>query len=1055
MRYFSNLSLHLPARLCAVLFTCAVLLQGTGCDVPEETTPAATGPAPLAGGESAPTTQTQLAQESLNEPIASAPGALSQLGVRNYTYGYWMNGQRKAKEDASPEVLSFETGHYGFNLNMADFASAEFSRFEEPLSYVDALGAGTERMKSLQPAALEIELEARGKIFRAVSSKTGSSDSARPQVFTRMWESGRLAQRYDLLALDFEDESGQRLGVQGVLDVVAWPESLSFTAQLAPSLIYKDGWTQGVVDKGLCVIQKPWNVAHDRRLEHKTMTVEAWVKMPKELESGAWGYLLGKNKHEGHPGHFSFTYRHKSVTANMNFGGGGAGTRRIKQRGHAFKPDAWNHLALSYDGTAMHFYMNGQLQGSEVVEQERPLGDGELSLARRGGGSPILPAVFDQVRIWNRALTAQEIKAHARQPETMVSQQGLQYAENFDHYSKESIRPPIWQDVTMRIRLQAEEDAWEATQLVKGEWPLWESKTLHLNCDMTEQPVVQSELSIQVRSGEAANHPVAFDPLYNAYGVRVGRGQSKRSWNAGDPRKGGYDDYRITVENSGDEGAVAQLFFDLYDVAGITGATAMLCDPEGRPTGIPIQLSKNWHDPSIGQYIRCFTSLPVEPGTQDYLLRIAYGFYGSLPSASHAQLSLIGWGNHGRWDQLAIGTWGETICFDTDMSCVDVAITDVRMLMSRNGAEGKSWNWTDAGWGGDWLGIFDAAGKKLTTTEMKACYLSQGPCLTDVRFNGHYGAARQVAAQVDTSTLRTDDFARTFFKIRYEFDQDMPADKAWLFKIGRTGGSVSPKFAYGNAAGLIEELKVPVDLQIGQSLFEHIEPKGNAPWWAGFPGGHLVDGRDWGTGSRGLIVRSYRASLGGVTYDRPTFSTPVAQKPKSEGSNIDLLMTLPAGVERFQAGDTVEMEVEFITFHRQAEDYYGPNETYRQHLVEHPRSWKTIYREAASNALEVEVAGGELLSAYPIHIRATDAQIGIAINGGNGKVPLRIEGLPSAQGYVLHQIVDGQMLPLDQSVQGNDFWQTDYDQDSQTFRLTYNLPLDAGGVSRWVLTKQP
>ena len=210
-----------------------------------------------------------------------------------------------------------------------------------------------------------------------------------------------------------------------------------------------------------------------------------------------------------------------------------------------------------------------------------------------------------------------------------------------------------------------------------------------------------------------------------------------------------------------------------------------------------------------------------------------------------------------------------------------------------------------------------------------------------------------------------------------------------------------------------------------------------------------------GTGSRGLIVRSYKASFGGVVYDRPSFSTPVAQKPKSEGANIDLLMTPPVGVDRFQAGDYVEMEVEFITFHRNAEDYYGPNETYRQHLTEYPESWKTIYREAAGNTLDVQVVGGELLSSYPIHVRATEPQIDITINGGNGKVPLRIEGLPSVEGYALYQVVDDQMIPLDQSVQGNDFWQADYDQSSQTFRLIYNLPLDAGGVSRWLLRKLP
>ena len=47
---------------------------------------------------------------------------------------------------------------------------------------------------------------------------------------------------------------------------------------------------------------------------------------------------------------------------------------------------------------------------------------------------------------------------------------------------------------------------------------------------------------------------------------------------------------------------------------------------------------------------------------------------------------------------------------DVDMSCTDVAVTDVRMLMARAGEKGDMWNWTDAGWGGDWLGLKD--GKK-------------------------------------------------------------------------------------------------------------------------------------------------------------------------------------------------------------------------------------------------------------------------------------------------------------------------------------------------------
>lgn len=87
-------------------------------------------------------------------------------------------------------------------------------------------------------------------------------------------------------------------------------------------------------------------------------------------------------------------------------------------------------------------------------------------------------------------------------------------------------------------------------------------------------------------------------------------------------------------------------------------------------------------------YGRFFSFLPAKAGRRsEYRIRIPYGFYGTLPSASHSNLSLIGEGlflrfitlyslhisHHfvflqtwkgykkygGRWEQLAIGASGE------------------------------------------------------------------------------------------------------------------------------------------------------------------------------------------------------------------------------------------------------------------------------------------------------------------------------------------------------------------------------------------------------------
>ena len=53
-----------------------------------------------------------------------------------------------------------------------------------------------------------------------------------------------------------------------------------------------------------------------------------------------------------------------------------------------------------------------------------------------------------------------------------------------------------------------------------------------------------------------------------------------------------------------------------------------------------------------------------------------------------------------------------------------------------------------------------------------------------------------------------------------------------------------------------------------------------------------------------------------------------------------------------------------------------------------------------------------------------------------------------------HQLLfDGQLV--DQSVHGNDFWQTDFDAATQSWSLTYNLPITDNESHTIQLTKTP
>lgn len=970
------------------------------------------------------------------------------LDARDYSYGYWLNGFRKNKDDQSADVLCFETGHFGFALDLANLPQARFGRWnDKQAGYLGGLYTASSQITQLAPAELLIQLGSSERIFTAQRSVTGPLTVPRRLQDNRMWESGRYMQHYDMQHIALEDHAGNSISCDARLSIAVWPKSLTLTATITPELPFTDGPTIGLIGNGHNVVDAPVEISPPQSIDSETFTLETWVKVPRNPSRPNQGALLSMNGSDTDDGHIGFSIRNDRIDSSMNLGGGRQNRKTLREQKHRlFKLDEWCHLAISYDGDTMNFYVNGHLESSQTIGKARTPGPGTIKL----GGSTY--ATFDQVRFWNRALSLDEIEKHQAKPAELATNNGLEFEKTFDAPSDPPPLQYLWQNVNMRIQLKTDDQTWEVRSPTIETWEMGVTRELTLNCELVpdDASIKQTEIALTTADGKSV--PVTFEENLNTNVAEVKK--LKRTWKTGYTDIRNYDEFKVTVNNTADKNQSVPFMLYLRDVAQITGLCPMLCDADGNPTGIPVQLSKNWHYGKLGSYLRAYTLLPAKPGKTEYTLRIAYGFYGTLPSASHAQLSLVGYGGNGRWDQLAIGCWGETICFDVDRSCVDVAITDVRMLMARKGANGKKWAWTDAGWGGDWLQVSDAAGQRHHPAEFKTAYLAHGPCLTDVRYDGKYGAAREVDVSAKVQTLRTDDYARTFQKFRYTFDQEVSTKDAWLFKMGRTSNYAVPTIAYGNADGLIAKKDVPGTLKRGEHFIDQTTIEGNAPWWFSFPGAYKNPADDKGPGYRSLVIRGYKAVLSGKAYSKPTISVPVYQVLRDGAINLDLLLTAPKGVEAFLPGDTIEMDLEWITLHREADDYYGPNETYRQHLVQNPSSWKTTYREAIGNDLKIQVIGGQLINSYPIEIQAqTEQEIRVSIEGGVGAVPIQFDGLPSATGYTLYQVVDGKQTKLDQSVHGNDFWQVDYDATKNNYKFTYNLELDNLTTSHWIFKK--
>ena len=413
-------------------------------------------------------------------------------------------------------------------------------------------------------------------------------------------------------------------------------------------------------------------------------------------------------------------------------------------------------------------------------------------------------------------------------------------------------------------------------------------------------------------------------------------------------------------------------------------------------------------------------------------------------------------GHCARWEQLAVGCWGETFCMDVELDCVRNTITDIRALMCRNGGRGKCWSWTDAGWGGDWLHIQNRQGHKYLPIGLKTAYLSQGPCLTEVHYDAFYGSQREIDAQIRVRTCRVDDYARTFTKLTYKFNQDNMNHEVnlmtYFFMLGGGSDYATPNVAFGNAHdGLQEEQALP-RCPPGKILLLQTPLNGKGPWWIGFHTQTFQGNNDMGKAWRGLIIRSYRAKFGTTVVNSPSISLLSTPTKSSTHSNMALLIIPPKEITKFSKDDIVDLEVQLITIPLNRNHYYGPNLQFQQHLTHHPQSWQTALREAKGNDIQltnVEPSNTVVKQLYPLILELqNDVSVQFTIvsssstDGVIGALPIRFENLSNYHGYQLVQLVDKAQIPFEPNVHGNDFWQTDYNASTHKYNMTFNVPMD-------------
>jgi hypothetical protein len=609
-----------------------------------------------------------------------------------------------------------------------------------------------------------------------------------------------------------------------------------------------------------------------------------------------------------------------------------------------------------------------------------------------------------------------------------------------------------WQNAAMEIRLTNSEGALQQRwELAQGQtWTAAQWREVSLALDPVTFQAVSERSAVSVEALEIPNgapRAVTYDATPGWHRVNLDGVQPIAARGGGERSNDALERVKLVLANPTDDEQLARLMFE--KTAGgikqrigspITGVSAILRDAHGEPTGIPVQLSKNWHNEPDGgvyrgQWFHGISQVRLPPGAKVELeLTLAYGHWGGVPAASHAQLCLIGWGSNQLWDESALGAWGESICYDPDQIQANSTITDVRPLMVRSMHTGQPWGWTVNVGGGDFFRLFDVTGKRVGHTTVRTTYHRHGPCLTEVTYAARSGPSITHATTV--SLARSDDVVRGVYRLRVDVNKATDFSRLVIFQVGCDTYNYSRErqFALGNETGLLKEWEA----QWGGNRYRTapVELTGRAAWASLHAAAPSQKDERSAWANRGIVLRAWKARLGGQDAS-PWIAEHGLTLHRTDSSTLDIVP--PPGVTRLEAGDFVEATIEHVAVPQFAEDYYGPSAALRSALAQDENTWRMIYREAKGNDRRVEMKTGSLRRTQPaITVDVVNDAAEFTLTGGLGYVPLTFAGLTSPSGYTLW--MDDE--PVNQSIHGNDFWQTDFDPATQRWSQTFNVPIN-------------
>ena len=958
---------------------------------------------------------------------------------------WWKDGFPTIATDA-PWHRCIQGSDFGFVLDTEKLTVPHMGKLP--------LNADTTKLDALPPAELELSITANGTKYTCKNGSVYDRHSG-----PRLIESGYFFQRGDITGLEFFSDDGTQLYTEARLETAAWSDSLSLNFIARPSLkpIPTGESSFGKVNGGFGV-----NGSHILSISPKQhlskFTVEFWVFIPKDYSSSAIASIFSKNKNELINGSYGINIDKKAnLVGYINAGGGQNHCYKTNPTDkNRVKLDSWNHLALSYDGATLNLYLNGKQTGATSPKGNFSPAAGMLDFGAKHKAKKFYGA-FDEIRIYDYALSQAHVQTIYNTPGQAASEQKPfdQYSFNKEGIASESQTLNQWDKTQLNIKLTNAKGTINAQSSapIDGQAEGFQQASLVFNPATLQKVIHPDTLSITATDSSTEKQcPVNYNKELRCYQIQLDKVKliSPPESPSNNPVNDSINRIKLTIENTTDQEQLAPLMFEKTKGYSSTGITATLRLSNGIPTGIPVQLSKNWHTSPLkpihsGIWFHGFSKLRIPPNSKLNLELVLSGaHWGGVAAASHAQLSLIGWGSNQLWEQSAMGSWGESICYEPDKAQAKSLITDVRPLMIKADSSSKSWEWTTNVGGGDAFRAFDTSNELIPSRAVKAQRHRQGPCLTEVTYTGNLD--HKVDYSITSSISRSDDIVRGTYRLKMKVNETIDFSRFVFFQVGSDtyNYTLENKFAHGNSSGLIKEWNT----SIGGNSYktELVECVGETPWFS-LHDAQLAEGHKFDTtANRGFIIRSWDAKLGGKKAS-PWFAERGTNIRERMFSTIDILP--PSNTTQFIAGDYIEATIEYIVMPKAAKNYYGPNKALLNALKKAANTPHMILREAQQNSHKAKVTKGTQTLSFPdIRITCDQDEAALSFKGGLGYVPFTFEGLSTPLGHTLH--VDGK--PLDQSVHGNDFWQTDYNVETKTWSRTYNVPIKEGKVYELKLT---